>query len=130
MIKSYTDHAANERTFLAWLRTGVAVIAFGFLIDRFDLFVRTMAAAVSINPEDRAQLEALSSHLGHGAGQGFVLVGIAFIIVATFRFVRTGYRLDSAKVFAPGIATELSLSVILAVLLLIATIPLVLPGLF
>ncbi|MCK4275568.1 MAG: YidH family protein [Alphaproteobacteria bacterium] len=130
MIRSYSDHAANERTFLAWLRTGVAVIAFGFLIDRFDLFVRTMAAAVSINPADRAQLEALSSDLGHGAGQGFVLVGIAFIIVATFRFVRTGYRLDDQKIHPPGMATELSLSVILAVLLLVATIPLVFPGLF
>jgi Domain of unknown function (DUF202) len=30
MIRGYSDHAANERTFLAWLRTGIAVIAFGF----------------------------------------------------------------------------------------------------
>lgn len=28
MIRDYSDHAANERTFLAWLRTGIAVIAF------------------------------------------------------------------------------------------------------
>jgi putative membrane protein len=129
MIKSYTDHAANERTFLAWLPTGVAVIAFGFLIDRFDLFVRTMAAAVSIRPEDREELEAMSSNLGQGTGQGFVFVGIAFIIVATFRFVRTGYRLDAAKIYVPGIVTELSLSVILAVLLVIAAIPLIWSGL-
>jgi putative membrane protein len=27
MIRDYSDHAANERTFLAWLRTGIAVIA-------------------------------------------------------------------------------------------------------
>jgi hypothetical protein len=30
MIRGYSDRAANERTFLAWLRTGIAVIAFGF----------------------------------------------------------------------------------------------------
>ena len=128
MIKSYTDHAANERTFLAWLRTGVAVIAFGFLMDRFDLFVRTMAAAVSIGPEDREQLEAMSGHLGYGTGQGFIFVGIIFIVVATVRFVRTGYRLDASKTYAPGVVTELSLSVILAILLVIAAIPLILPG--
>src|SRR5258706_12094194 len=29
------DHLANERTFLAWLRTGVAVVVFGFAIGRF-----------------------------------------------------------------------------------------------
>jgi putative membrane protein len=28
MIRDYSDHAANERTFLAWLRTGITVIAF------------------------------------------------------------------------------------------------------
>ncbi|ODR95278.1 hypothetical protein AUC70_06215 [Methyloceanibacter stevinii] len=60
MIKSYTDHAANERTFLAWMRTGVAIIAFGFLIDRFDLFVMTMADAVGIKPEHHAQLDKMS----------------------------------------------------------------------
>ena len=39
MIRGYSDHAANERTFLAWLRTSIAVIAFGFVIERFGLFV-------------------------------------------------------------------------------------------
>ena len=43
MIRDYADHAANERTFLAWLRTGIAVVAFGFLIEKFDLFALTMA---------------------------------------------------------------------------------------
>jgi putative membrane protein len=32
MIAHYTDHAANERTFLAWIRTGLAVAAFGFFL--------------------------------------------------------------------------------------------------
>ncbi|MGN6451789.1 MAG: YidH family protein [Steroidobacteraceae bacterium] len=35
MIDRYSDHAANERTFLAWIRTGIAVIAFGLLIEKF-----------------------------------------------------------------------------------------------
>ena len=43
MIRGYSDHAANERTFLAWVRTGIAVIAFGFVIEKFNLFVLTMA---------------------------------------------------------------------------------------
>jgi putative membrane protein len=38
MIRGYTDHAANERTFLAWVRTGIAVIAFGFVIEKFNPF--------------------------------------------------------------------------------------------
>ena len=42
-IKNYTDHAANERTFLAWVRTSIAVTAFGFLVERFDLFLAAIA---------------------------------------------------------------------------------------
>jgi putative membrane protein len=38
MIERYTDHAANERTFLAWVRTSIAIMAFGFLVEKFDLF--------------------------------------------------------------------------------------------
>ena len=127
MIRSYTDHAANERTFLAWLRTGVAVIAFGFLVERFDLFILTMADAVAVPGAGRDRLEALSHSFGRGAGEALIVVGIVFILAATVRFVRTGILLDDAKIHAPGIVLELSLSVILAVLLIAASIPLILP---
>ena len=127
MIRSYTDHAANERTFLAWVRTGVAVIAFGFLVARFDLFILTMADAVSVPGAGRDRLEALSHSFGRGAGEALIVVGIAFILVATIRFVRTGVLLDDAKIHAPGIVLDLSLSVILAVLLIAASIPLIVP---
>ena len=49
MIRDYADHAANERTFLAWLRTGMAVVAFGFVIEKFNLFVLTLADANSLD---------------------------------------------------------------------------------
>jgi len=127
MIRSYTDHAANERTFLAWLRTGVAVIAFGFLMDRFDLFILTMSDAGSTPPAQKDQLEALAPSIGTGVGDGFILVGIVFILVAMVRFVRTGLLIDDQKIHSPGIVMELSLTVILAVLLIAATLPLVLP---
>jgi putative membrane protein len=127
MIRSYTDHAANERTFFAWLRTGVAVIAFGFLVERFDLFILTMADAVSVPGAGRDRLEALSHSCGRGAGEALIVVGIVFSVAATIRFVRTGILLDDAKIHAPGIVLELSLSMILAILLIAASIPLILP---
>jgi putative membrane protein len=45
VINRYSDHAANERTFPAWIRTGIATIAFGFVIEKFNLFVIAMEAA-------------------------------------------------------------------------------------
>ncbi len=43
MIHGYGDHAANELTFLAWVCTGVAVIAFGFVVEKCNIFVTTIA---------------------------------------------------------------------------------------
>ena len=39
VIPHFTDHAANERTYLAWVRTAISVMAFGFLLERFDIFL-------------------------------------------------------------------------------------------
>lgn len=33
-------HLANERTFLAWIRTSIGIMAFGFAFEKFALFVR------------------------------------------------------------------------------------------
>jgi uncharacterized membrane protein YidH (DUF202 family) len=64
MISGYSDHAANERTFLAWVRTGIAVIAFGFVIEKFDLFVLAIASSTSAAAHrlqlDQLRLESLS----------------------------------------------------------------------
>ncbi|OJV13938.1 MAG: hypothetical protein BGO21_20215 [Dyadobacter sp. 50-39] len=40
-IKEYkpNDHLANERTYLAWVRTGVGIMAFGFVVVKFSLFI-------------------------------------------------------------------------------------------
>ena len=43
MIGDYRDHAANERTFLAWIRTAIAVIAFGIVIEKLNLFMLALA---------------------------------------------------------------------------------------
>jgi hypothetical protein len=44
MITNYTDHAANERTFLAWIRTGMTVAAFGFSLFKLNALVDAAGA--------------------------------------------------------------------------------------
>ena len=87
MIHGYTDHAANERTFLAWVRTAIAVIAFGFVIEKFNLFVLTVANANSLDAERRLQLERLSGPLGRYDGLG-VDPKVASAIVGHFGDLR------------------------------------------
>jgi putative membrane protein len=117
MIRDYSDHAANERTFLAWLRTGIAVIAFGFVIEKFNLFVLAMLNATAPGAAAHAELERFSGPFGFGAGHAFIGVGIAAILIATIRFVHTGKLLDDQAIHSPGILPDLAFGVTLALLL-------------
>jgi putative membrane protein len=117
MIQGYGDYAANERTFLAWLRTGIAVVAFGFVIEKLNLFAITLANVTPLDAAGRAQLERFSGSLGRGAGHAFILLGITFVVVATFRFVRTARLLNDKEIHSPSIVVDLALSVPLALLL-------------
>ena len=115
MIRDYRDHSANERTFLAWVRTGIAVIAFGFVIEKFNLFVLTMANTNSLDAARRLQLERLAGPLGRYDGFALILLGIALIVVSTTRFIRTGQRLDDQEKHAVGgLHTEVLVSTALA----------------
>ena len=117
MIRGYSDHAANERTFLAWVRTGIAVIAFGFVIEKFNLFVLTIASSASAEVARRLQLERLSGPLHRYGGAALIFGGLALIVAATARFVRTGRLLDDPKMHsASSVRAELILSVVLVLL--------------
>jgi putative membrane protein len=117
MIRGYSDHAANERTFLAWVRTAIAVIAFGFVIEKFDLFVLTVANANSLDAERRLQLERLSGPLGRYDGLALILFGLVLVVVAATRFVRTERLLDDQEAHSPsGGRAEVLLSAALALI--------------
>src|ERR1017187_8334490 len=40
---NFSDHLANERTFLAWMRTSIGIMAFGFVVVKFTLFVKQIS---------------------------------------------------------------------------------------
>lgn len=125
MIQRYSDHAANERTFLAWVRTGIATIAFGFVIEKFNLFVLTLEKASQIAPREHRLLGRLSGLLGQYDGTVLIFVGIALIAVASYRFVRTGRLIDDdATHSAQNIRTELILSLVLIMAALAAYVAL------
>jgi len=92
MIPRYSDHAANERTFLAWVRTAIAVMAFGFLVEKFDLFLEAMGSSLSgrlISP--RGEM------VGNIAGLLLILLGGVTMLLATVRFRRTALAISSEE---------------------------------
>jgi putative membrane protein len=117
MIRGYSDHAANERTFLAWVRIGIAVIAFGFVVEKFNLFVLAMASASAPDAGHRLLAKRLSGPFGRYDGLALIVVGLALIVVAATRFVWTGWRLDDQESHSAGsMRAELMLSTGLAVI--------------
>jgi putative membrane protein len=92
MIERYSDHAANERTFLAWVRTAIAVMAFGFLVARFDLFLRIQGAL----PAAR-MVPGSGGLIGDAAGLLLFLLGAAMMTLAAYRFRVTTLDIDAPE---------------------------------
>jgi putative membrane protein len=88
MIERYTDHAANERTFLAWVRTAIAIMAFGFLVAKFDLFLRLQGAAAAVRT-----VPGGGGFIGDVAGLLLFLLGgsmMVFAVIAASRSLSLG----------------------------------------
>ena len=117
MIRGYSDHAANERTFLAWIRTGIAVIAFGFVVEKFNLFLRTLAGVSVGNNGHHISVEQLSGPVGRYDGLALIVIGIILIVFAAGHFVRTTRLLDDEEMHpASSIRVELALSAVLGLI--------------
>ena len=87
----FRDHAANERTLLAWIRTGVALMAFGFAIARFGLFLREIAG-----------VQGMAERPIHGIGSGWfgvamVVLGLVTNVAASLRYLRIRKALDAQE---------------------------------
>jgi putative membrane protein len=112
MIKRYSDHAANERTFLAWVRTAIAVMAFGFVIEKFDLFLQVVAPQMA-----QRQLATHGQSFANAAGLAFILLGVAMIAIAGFRYIRTGKEIDADETIpSPGERFDVALAALLGLL--------------
>lgn len=93
------DHMANERTFLAWVRTGAAIVVFGFAIGRFSIAIR--------------QLTALQGHgvrtagISVWMGSGTIVAGLLLVVAGLMRYRKTRARLDAGTFEPAGFGLDL-----------------------
>ena len=113
MPGSFSDHAANERTFLAWIRTAIAVMAFGFLVAKFDLFLQIAARSLSAG---RPTQRIPGAGFGGAAGAALIIAGTVMVVLAAVRFIHTRRALDSANPRTGRVGADLALAAIMAVL--------------
>lgn len=99
---------AAERTLLAWLRTGLALIGFSFVVARFGLFLRELASV----PKAEAFAEGRSLWIG----TALVVVGVLVTGLAAAQHRRFLRGLNRGEPYTPP---RWSLGLVVSVLLMI-----------
>ena len=106
-----TDHLANERTFLAWIRTSVAIMTFGFVVVKFALFVKQIAMLLG---ENTKQLPLPAKSYSAVLGIALVAIGTLMALLSYLRFKRNEKQLNENR-YVPS--STLSLLFTLAIIL-------------
>ena len=78
-VRNRHVHMANERTFLAWIRTGIALLAFGFVVEKAGSFLEAVSTDISEKQQNFVQYSGV-------AGIILMLSGAFIIGMATIRF--------------------------------------------
>jgi putative membrane protein len=104
------DYLAEERTFLAWIRTGLTLMGFGFVVARFGIFLQVMQVSRGATGATAPQSHGFSRWVG----TMFVLVGVAVSVFSTGRHLRRVGEMNRGQVGPHSPSYE---AVILAVFL-------------
>jgi putative membrane protein len=113
-LSNFTEHSANERTFLAWIRTAIAVTAFGFVLEKFNLFILALTATASARVAKAIRTDRLSGPIGRYEGLAFMLSGLVLIGLGYWRFARNEKLIDGAEPRrVAGAQAEVAVSAIL-----------------
>src|SRR5262245_10901075 len=112
LIRGYSDHAANERTFLAWVRTAIACMAVGFFGEKSDMFLGVAAPSLA----GRA-LSLPGQKFGNVAGLALIVLGTAMVAIAAIRFLVAAKNIDSEEPHpGPGSRIDVALALLLVLL--------------
>lgn len=104
-------HMANERTFLAWIRTSIGIMAFGFVLERFALFIKQMSYVL----RESSIGKPLPPSDGSSSIAGIFLVGLGSLlcVLAFIRYKKVERQIDDDTYLpSPVLNMLLTLSVL------------------
>jgi len=100
------EHLANERTLLAWIRTSIGIMAFGFVVVKFSLFIKQLSFLL--------QKDIVIPQHGYSSviGIALVAVGAIVLLLAFIKYKQTERQLNSDS-FKSSSTLALSLTIII-----------------
>src|SRR5271156_6590257 len=101
------DHLSNERTFLAWIRTSISMIVFGFVVAKFGITLRQLLQVQGGNV-------TRESGMSLTIGVGFMAMGVVMALVSLNRYQATRKMLD-ANDFKPANAIVTAVALVSAI---------------
>jgi putative membrane protein len=104
---SLSDSLAAERTYLAWIRTGLALLGLGFVVARFGLFLERLDYLEHVAP-------AHSYGLSVWFGTGLILAGVAVYLSSAWNYLRLIRALNRGEVVEARPSVQAVLVVFLA----------------
>ena len=113
-VQNRRVHMANERTFLAWIRTAVGIMAFGFVVEKFSLFLKYLAHyLVQSPPTGKPPLQqAAPWSPGYSSFLGMILIGLGAVmgVLAFIRYKRTERQIDE-DTYRPSLILDILLTI-------------------
>jgi putative membrane protein len=92
--KRATEYLANERTFLAWIRTAIAIVSLGFVVSKFGVWLRELA--MRIDPK----IQVHSTGFSLWMGVAMMALGALLSILAVWRYHVVNLAIERGEVKA------------------------------
>ncbi len=107
-VRDRRVHLASERTFLAWIRTAVSIMAFGVVVDKFIIFDQQNAARQGIIFQDFGIITDI-------IGIFIVMLGCLTGILATIRYIKMEKEIEKGH-FSHSVVFDLLFTAVLLTL--------------
>ena len=91
------DHLANERTFLAWVRTCIAIISLGFVVAKFGVWLEEIARQTAGGGPPAVPRDHENSAM---IGAGMMVAGALLVPLAAWRHYRVGRAIEEGRTAA------------------------------
>ncbi len=105
-----TDHMANERTFLAWIRTSLGIMAFGFVIERFSFFTLQVANFLGKSHIQESTNSSLSlREYSSNFGTLLVIIGGLICVLSFIKYKQVQRNIEKG-VYNPSMLLDLLLT--------------------